>query len=62
MPEHLTPAEAALWILASNAGGHLAFPSADIQRALQPGAALAFHYDPRTRTYFVEAVTASGRP
>jgi hypothetical protein len=62
MPEHLTPAEAALWLLASNAGGHVAFPSSGIQRALQPGAALAFHYDPRTKTYFVEAITASGRP
>jgi hypothetical protein len=59
MPESPTPAEAALWIIASDAGGHLAFPSADIQRALQPGAALAFHFDPQTKTYFVEAVTAS---
>ncbi len=62
MPESLTPAEAALWLLASEAGGHVSFPAADIQRALSAGASLAYHYDPGTKTYFVEAVTASGRP
>jgi hypothetical protein len=62
MPESLTPAEAALWLLASEAGGHLAIPSSDIRRALSAGASLAYHYDPGTKTYFVEAVTASGRP
>jgi len=37
-------------------------PATDIQRALSAGASLAYHFDPGTKTYFVEAVTASGRP
>ena len=58
MPEELSPAEVALWILATNAGGHLAFDSGSIKEARKRARSLDFHADPVSGTYFVEAISS----
>lgn len=56
-----TPAEIALWILADNAGGHIAFDSSAIRDAREIAGNLAFRFDPVSRTYFVEALSNTDR-